>query len=387
MKTYLKLLFITMVAVFTFSCSKNNADPNNNNPSNPTNEYASYDFYLADRGCSIVDEFTKNFKPISGYDNAVNFNVIGNNLYTFGAKKYRNNPESGCYTKTDNYSGFLSKNGTEIYTNIGGNSSSVIGVREIGADLYFVTGFKSQEGVVSESTVQCTPKVYKNGILMYTLSGTFNFPICNGSGNTSKSLGIEITGILVNGNDVIVYGSCYDYNSDIISYGYWKNGVYFELKRIPVFFGYYSKAVISESGDIYYLFGKDQTNGRVFLYKNNSDILNNNVTINNVGIKDFGILNNDIYILGRYYDNGYYIGIYKNGVLDYSFYAGDLDDYKMDVVDNKIFISGYRINGDYKMSVFEYKLSTKKIVKVGDTGKDYQTCGAVNILNFQVIKK
>ncbi len=383
MKNYFKSLFLLTVVFYAISCTKKNTDPNNNNLSNPTNEYANYDFYLSDRGCSVVDEFTKNFKPISGYDKAVNFNVIGNNLYTFGAKKYRNNPESGCYTKSDNYSGFLSKNGTEIYTNVGGNSSSIVGVRENGVDLYFVTGFESQDGVVSVTSIQVAPKVYKNGTLMYTLSGPFNNGICNGSGNTSKSLGIEISGILVNDNDVTVYGMCYNFDSDIRSIGYWKNGIYFELKRISSL-TIFKKMLISESGDYYYLFGKDRINKQVFLYKNNSDILNNNVTLNDVGISDFGILNNDIYILGSYYDNGYRLGIYKNGVLDYSFSASNNVEYKMVVEDGKIFITDISAS---KLCVFEYKLSTKKIVKIGDTGKEYQGCSAIRIPNFQVIKK
>lgn len=386
MKNYFKSLFLSTVVLFAFSCTKNNTDPNNNNPSNPTNEYANYDFYIADRGCSVVDEFTKNFKPISGYDKAVNFNVIGNNLYTFGAKKYRNDPVSGNYTISDNYSGFLSKNNTEIYTNIGGNSSSVIGVIEIGADLYFVTGFESQDGIVSANSVQVAPKVYKNGILINTLSGPFNNRLLNNTGTGyvySKSWGISISGILVNGNDVIVYGFCDDFDSELHSYGYWKNGIYNEIKRINSRSGIL-KMLISESGDYYYYFSTGFLQN--FLFKNNSEILNG--VFNDVGIIDFGIFNNDLYSLGEYYDNGRRLGIYKNGVLDNNF-SSDYTafDYKMRVVDNKIFISGYGIDGNYKMSVFEYKPTTKKLVKIGDTGKDYQGCGSIRTLNFQVTKK
>jgi hypothetical protein len=168
MKTASRILTFLVISLLLFSCSKNGSDSNNTIPITPTNDYANYSFYLADRGCSIVDEFTENFKPKSGYDKAVKFNVIGNNIYTFGAKKYRNNSVSDYYTKSDNYSGYLSKNGVELYTNIGGNSSSIIGTLESSSDLYFVTGFESQDGIVSAISVQCFPKVYKNGTLINT---------------------------------------------------------------------------------------------------------------------------------------------------------------------------------------------------------------------------
>jgi hypothetical protein len=383
MKNYFKSLFLSTVVLFAFSCTKNNTDPNNNNPSNPTNEYANYDFYLADRGCSVVDEFTKNFKPISGYDKAVNFNVIGNNLYSFGAKKYRNNPESDYYTKSDNYSGYLNKNGVELYTNIGGNSSSIIGVRENGADLYFVTGFESQDGIVSATSVQCYPKVYKNGTLINTLSGPFNNAILNTSGTGyvySKSFGITISGIFLDGNDVIVYGVCDNFNTDECAYGYWKNGTFVELKRISTLF-YKTKMLISESEDYYYYINNGY--GQKFLFKNNIDILGN--TFNNVGILDFGIFNNDIYILGSYYDNGYKLGIYKNGVLEFTTLGSDnYNAYKMVVEDGKIFITDISAS---KLCVYEYKISTKKLEKIGDTGKDYQGCSQIVVLGFQVTKK
>ena len=383
----LAIILIIVTVFTTSSCSKSTDDANNDPPSEPSNEYANYDFYMSHQGCSIVNEFSKNFLPIAGFTKAENFYVNGNNLYTFGAKKYRNNPQAGIYTKSDNFSGYINKNGNDIYENVGGNSSTVFGVQEVGADLYFVTGFKSQEGGVSVEQAVCSPKVFKNGVLISTLQGPFNNSsyLVTGNGNTltySYSLAISISNIVVNGSNVIVSGSCQQFGNAITSYGYWINGIYTESKRVSgVNLYYINKVLVSDTGDVYNNFS-----GSNALYKNNVNILN--ASVNNVFIRDFGLLNNDVYFIGINYTNSYNLGIYKNGALECNVAGVENNaDYRIEIVDNKIFICGSTINGEDKMSVFEYKTATKTLDKVGSSPTPYQSCGAIRILNFQAKKK
>lgn len=386
MKEIAKILFLgLLISVISISCSNSDEESSFGSDS-PTNEYLNYDFYIAHKGCGVEDEFSKNFQAIAGFDTAVNFNVAGNSIYTFGAKKYRDNPEAPYYSISDNYSGYLSKNGQEMYSNIGGNSSSVVDVQEVGADVYFVTEFQSQDGLVEASSVICTPKVYKNGILLGSLSGPFNNYTLNSNGSGyiySSKFGIILSDIIVKNGDIYVFGVCDDFNSDFNSFGYWKNGVYIELKRFSNFsIVSRSESFISDNGDVYYGFSK----GGVHLFKNGSDMIAG--SLNDKFFNDFGILNNDVYTLATYYENGYRLGIFKNGILDFNYLGIESNSiYKMDIADGRIFISGSTIEDERKMTIFEYKPSIKKLVKIGSTGFDYQGCSAVNILNFQVVKK
>ncbi len=383
-KKYFTMKFINILLgaiLFFSSCSKDNSVSNPTNPTTPSGDYASYDFYLSDKGCGVVDEFTKNFQNLIGYEKAENFNVMNNNIYTYGAKKYRSTPVAMYYTLSDNYSGTINKNGLEIYSNIGGNSSSVFGIQEVGADLYYATGFKSQEGVVSRESLVCVPKIWKNGIIIDSLKGPFN----NG-GTTigfNKGYGIEINEIFVKGGNVYVGGICYNWNnSEQSSIGYWKNGLYTELYR-GSFLAVFPKFYVNDNEDIFYYFN---TKTGKNLFKNNTNILNG--VPQDFGFKDFALLNNDIYLMGTHYDNGYKLELYKNGSI---LYSTPLDNYtsqcKLNIIDNKIFISGYGIGSDNKMSIYEYKQGSNSLVKIGSTNSDYQGCTNVNILSFQVIKK
>ncbi|MFY7965774.1 MAG: hypothetical protein ACOVO1_12820 [Chitinophagaceae bacterium] len=378
MKNNCKLLVTAVFLLFVISCTKNNTTS-----TTPSSEYAGYDFYIAGEGCGL-NEFTKNFQKISGYDKAFRFNLVGNNIYTFGEKKYRSeNSSLITYISGSNYSGFISKNNTEIFSNIGGKSSSVNAVQEVGGNIFFVTSPYGEGATSTDVIRQHFPaaKVFKNGSVIDSLKGPFrNRDYYNK--NNYYAL-VEARDIVIKASDVYVSGMCQNYkSSDTTSYGYWKNGIYKELKRgykHPVVYSY-TKFLISDIGDVYYGF---QSSSGVTLFKNGTDLINGK--LKNTYFYDFAFLNNDIYLLGDYYQNGDKLGIYKNGILDYStsIYPSSYDNYKIQVLDGKIFICGAKIGTNTEMTVFEYKPISKTLVKVGNTGLDYQGC-SVSVLDFQV---
>ncbi len=353
----------------------------------PVNNYSNYNFYIADEGCAQNNAFTKNFKPIAGFGKAESFNIIGNTIYTYGTKQYRfADPKSPNYVTGSNYGGYLNINGAEKYGDQGGLSQAVIGLQEVGSDVYFLTGQVFLDGGMSVEqamVIQLPSKVYKNGTVLYDLSGPFNnhYQKSGQTINNYKSL-VFVKDMIIKGSNIYISGGCENgKNSDQVSFGYWKNGVYNELKRaIDRSLVNWFKFFVSDNGDIYYGFN----NGGVNLFKNGTDLFNGSLA--NKILRDFDVLNNDIYLLVEYYENGNRFGILKNGVLEYSCpVSNSYDDYKIQVLDNKIFICGAGIELNEKTTVFEYKPSTKTLVKVGSTGTDYN-CTVIRILDFQVTK-
>jgi hypothetical protein len=355
------------------------------------NEYASYDFYVAENGCYPANSFTKNFQKVNGLDGYSAFNVVGNNIYTFGAKKYRNNPTNGYYAKSDDYGGVVYKNGVELYSDIGGYASNVFSVRENAGNVYCLTGYKSQEGGVSAelyTTFRTVPKIYKNGILLDSLQGPFNnTAIVNNTSITNKGFAIQVTDMVFRGSDIYVVGICRDLKNGNLSIGYWKNGVYTQLKIVSDGVYYTTQMLLADTGDIYYYSFISPNKSVNSLFKNNTEILKG--ALDNFSLKDFGVLNGDLYILNKYYDNGNRLGVYKNGILENSTSIGtkSSDTFKLYVEDGKIFICAGNFDYENKMKVYEYKPSTKTLVSINGTGSDYASCGFITIAGFQVKKR
>ena len=363
----------------------------------PVNDYANYDFYVAENGCGIVDLFTKNFQKVSGLNGYLSFNVIGNNLYTFGSKEYRKLVPKDYYAPSDNYGGVVYKNGVELYDDIGGYAGNVFSVQESAGNLYCLTGYQAHEPVSSSSytTFRTVPKIYKNGVLLDSLQGPFSNTVnINNKIITNKGFAVKVSDLVIKGSDIYVLGLCSDFKTGNVSIGYWKNGIYTQLKLVPDPIKYNLKMLISPNGDIYYhCFTAGFTAPKVntFLFKNSTEMLNGK--FDDITIQDFGVDNdNNVYILGKYYDNGYRLGIYKNGLLEYSA-AIDVESnqFRLNVEDGKVFVCAATLNGDYKMNVYEYKSSTKVLSKINNTASNYITgnliCSSIRMPGFQVKKK
>lgn len=353
------------------------------------NEYAGYDFYVAENGCGLVNLFTKNFQKVNGLDGNKSLNVIGDNLYTFGSNKYRNiaNPLH------DSYGGVVYKNGVVLYNDIGGSASYVYGVQESAGNVYSLTGFNSPEGGVDATaytTFRCIPKVWKNGVLLDSLIGPYsNSVTINNKKIINKSFGVYVKDLIIRGSDIYVSGRCRDINTSNTSslkssIGYWKNGVYTQLKIEDYEVYQDEKMLIADNGDIYFYSNNTKSKS---LFKNGTEILNGK--FNDIFLRDFGVLNENLYILGVYFknlDEGYQLGIYKNGVLEYNERIGNqYHPVKMYVEDGKIFICT-SLSYDYRMSVYEYKpnIKTLSLVNSSSTSSD---CRNVIISGFQVKKK
>jgi hypothetical protein len=351
------------------------------------NEYAGYDFYVAENGCLGLNQFTKNFQKVNGLNGYDLLNVIGNNLYTFGSEKYRNiaNPLH------DSYGGVVYKNGVVLYNDIGGSASYVYGVQESAGNVYSLTGFNSTEGVSAEAytSFRCIPKVWKNGVLLDSLIGPYsNYVIINNKKIVNKSFGVYVKDLIVRGSDIYVSGRCRDINASNISktsFGYWKNSVYTQIKIGDSEPYQDVKMLIADNGDIYfYIFN---FRSKASLFKNGTEILNGK--FDDVNIKDFGVLNGNLYILGVYYknlDEGYQLGVYKNGVLEFSERTNDATPAKMYIEDGKIFVCT-GLSSDYKTSVYEYKPNTKTLFLINSTSMSSICPRNVIISGFQVKKK
>lgn len=384
-------LFLVSISLFLVSCSKKNSDPNSDTNIGPNSEYANYDFFISAKGCSQIDEFTKNFKPFGNFDKAENFTISGSNIYSYGTKKYRNeSPNSGTYITGSNYGGYLNKNGSVLYSDLGGISNAVIDAQESQSNIYLITGYAFLDGGMSvDQAVKALPptKIYKNGTEFGSLSGPFVNTYLTNTGpiSSNKSL-INVSDLIIKGSDIYISGFCSKY-SDYYekSYGYWKNLVYNEVARIYANTPNGLKLIVRDNGDVYYGFGY---NSNIRLYKNSVALTN--WTLNGPAFRDFDILNDDVYLLANYYDNNdnnYKLGIYKNGILDYkTIDANAYDTHKIHVVDNRIFICAYGLQSEYKIAVYEYKPTTKTLTKVGNTMSDLN-CTNVNILDFFVKKK
>lgn len=371
-------LFSTLLFTL-FSCSKSDNSTNSPTPTH-TNDYAGYDFYVSYNVCGNEMGLLKNFNPLSDYNEVTKFNIISNDIYSYGRDKYRNDPNNPQF----NYSGYVKKNLASLNSNIGGKATSTYEVKVNGQDIYYLTGSDCSTCIVGGS--DATMQVWKNGILTDSLKSPY-FNQLNGTNISSYYFSITPGNIEIYNSDVYVSGKCRDINLDKISIGYWKNGHYTELKEANNPPNHFSKMLISKLGNIYY-YSSGGYRDHSYLFKNTTDLLNG--SLDDVDFEDFALDGEDVWLVGVYYDSGYRLGVYKNGKLEYSIpsdYGGTDCDFKISVIDSKIFICGYSINVDsHKVSVYEYKPTDKTITKVGNS-IEHSGCTQMKIGGFQVVKK
>jgi hypothetical protein len=401
MKKIIKNLLLGFsIVVFSSSCSS--SDDSSTDSTSQTGDYSNYDFYISEgsRG-SGNGGISKNFIPLSGYertitfyeDDPLKFKIYGSNIYTYSSKKYRTLDQNAPnYFSGTNFSGFVNKNNTTLYSNLGDGSSSVTDLQEAGSDVYVCTGYKFFEGGLGIDTaakIGPKSKVYKNGSFVGNLIIPFNNWYYNSQGqvvNNYNSLTF-INNMIVKGTTIYVAGFCYNiHNGNSMHYGFWVNGIFNEVYNGVYTTGFLPKLIIAENGDTYLGFSHG---GKKRIFKGNTNI----VTLDNVFFKDFGILGNDIISLGTFYDNltnNYKLGVYKNGVMlaNTGLYSSsnNTGDHKIKIIDNKIFICGSGINNEEKVAVYEFKLDSNLFVKVGTSGYGY-AYNYVMIPDFEVIKK
>lgn len=393
------------MTLLAFSCSSSEDDTNGENTNENggiTNPYSSYDFYISEGSRGVNNGgISKNFNALAGYeriaafyeDDPLAFKIYGNNIYTYGSKKYRtlvgNSPN---YYAGTNFSGYLNKNNNTLYSDLGGGSSTITDMIEQGSDVIFCTGYKFFEGGQSidhAAAIGLTSKVFKNGTLLYNLKSPFNNWYYNSQGqviNNYYTL-IYINNIVVKGSDIYVAGFCYDlHNSTRIHYGYWKNGIFNDIYNNIYTTSFSPKLIVAENGDTYIGFSQG---GKTHLYKNNINVK----TTDDLFFKDFGLLGNDIYSIGSFYDkttNGYKLGVYKNGIMQGSANLNSTSSYesnnKMQIIDNKIFICGSGINGEANIAVYEFNIDSKSFIKVGTSKYQYDYDTKI-IGEFQIVKK
>lgn len=376
------LLLCFWLFVITVSCSGDGSDSDSTEI--PSSNYNQYDFYVSEYGCA-ASGLTKNFAPVPEIPQATRFAVAGQDLFTFGARKYR----TGGLILSQDYSAFIAVNGVDFLADFGGKASSVKGIRLNGGDLYYNTCFESQEGVVEAVSVVTIPTVWRNGQELYQLSGPFvNSATAYVDSSTpvySNSFGITTKGLWLHGNNIYVPGLCDDFNSDLISYGYWENEVYNELYLGNNIGSNYYLFAVSDAGDIYYYL---KTGLNKFFFKNGTDILDPSI-FSEVTVKDFVVTGDDVYIAGVVFTNQYQFRIYKNGVQLFSQPCNheNFRSTRMHIEDGKIFIATSDFDSESNVCVYEFDPNTQALTRINATGIDQQSCPYVDLLGFQVVKK